>query len=184
MRVVAGRLRGRRLRGPPGDETRPTTDRARGGFFDWVGHRVEGAIILDLFAGTGILGLEALSRDADDVWFVEADASLVRSLEKQIDDFEVTAKVFCEDVSAVLDWSTSGQFDVVFLDAPYELGLESILAKLGPWLAPRARIYIERPDIPGAGGDLDRIAAALPGAVLLKQGRAGRVRYGLLGLQE
>ena len=184
VRIIAGNWRGKRIAIPAGTTVRPTPDRVRETLFNWLSPVISGARCLDLFAGTGVLGLEALSRDADDVWFVEVDPSPVRSLEKQIDEFEVTAKVLCEDVSTVLDWPASEQFDVVFLDAPYELGLESILAKLCPWLAPRARIYVERPDISGAGGDLDRIAAALPGAVLLKQGRAGRVRYGLLGLQE
>ena len=184
VRIIAGNWRGKRIAIPAGTTVRPTPDRVRETLFNWLRPVIRGARCLDLFAGTGVLGLEALSRDAEHVWFVETDPSLVGSLERQIADFDVDAKVICEDVSSVLDWPASEQFEVVFLDAPYELPMEPILAKLSPWLAPQARIYIERPVLSGAGDNLDRVAAALPGAVLLKQGRAGRVRYGLLGLQE
>jgi 16S rRNA (guanine966-N2)-methyltransferase len=183
VRIIAGYWRGKRIAIPAGTTVRPTPDRVRETLFNWLSPVIQGARCLDLFAGTGVLGLEALSREAGDVWFVEANPSLVRSLEGQIAELEVTATILCEDVSAVLDWPVSQQFDIVFLDAPYELPLEPILTKLSPWLAPRARVYIERPEISGAGGDLDRVAAALPGAVLLKQRRAGRVRFGLLEFQ-
>ncbi len=123
MRVVAGRLRGRRLRGPPGDETRPTTDRARGGFFDWVGHRVEVAIILDLFAGTGALGIEALSRGATRATFVERESRPCAALRQNLAtlDLEGQAEVLARDaLRAVAALVRRGaRFDLVFADPPY-----------------------------------------------------------------
>ena len=71
MRVVAGELRGRRMHSVPGRDTRPTSDRARAGLFDWLGGRADDARVLDLFAGTGALGIEALSRGAREAVFVE-----------------------------------------------------------------------------------------------------------------
>ena len=75
-------------------------------------------------------------------------------------------------------------FDVVFLDPPYDLSLEPILAQLSPWLAPRARIYVERPQTQGAGESLEQAGAVLSGAALVKESRAGQVCYGLLALEE
>ena len=184
VRIIAGEWRGRRIPVPAGTRVRPTPDRVRETLFNWLNALIPGARCLDLFAGTGVLGLEALSREAREVWFVETDSSLIRSLRAQITLFEVEASVIHESVSTVLDWSVSEQFDIVFLDPPYELPLEPLLAKLSPWLAPRARVYIERRPAAKAGGGLEGLAAALPGAVLANESRAGGVCYGLLVLQE
>ncbi len=184
VRIIAGDWRGRRILVPAGTRVRPTPDRVRETLFNWLNALIPGARCLDLFAGTGVLGLEALSREASEVWFVETDSSLIRSLRAQITRFEVEASVIHEAVSTVLDWPVSQQFDIVFLDPPYELPLEPLLGKLSPWLAPRARVYVERQQTAGAGSDLDGLSAALPGAVLAKESRAGGVCYGLLALQE
>ncbi len=184
VRIIAGDWRGRRIPIPAGTRVRPTPDRVRETLFNWLGASIPGARCLDLFAGTGVLGLEALSRDAGEVWFVETDASLIRSLRTQIARFEVDASVIHEAVSTVLDWPVSQRFNIVFLDPPYELPLEPLLAKLSPWLAPRARVYVERRQTARAGGNLDGLTTALPGAILAKESRAGGVCYGLLALQE
>ncbi|MEE8542703.1 MAG: 16S rRNA (guanine(966)-N(2))-methyltransferase RsmD [Gammaproteobacteria bacterium] len=184
VRIIAGDWRGRRILVPAGTRVRPTPDRVRETLFNWLNALIPGARCLDLFAGTGVLGLEALSREASEVWFVETDSSLIRSLRAQITRFEVEASVIHEAVSTVLDWPVSQQFDIVFLDPPYELPLEPLLAKLSPWLAPRARVYVERRQTTKAGGGLEGLAAALPGAILAKESQAGGVSYGLLALQE
>ena len=123
MRVVAGRLRSRRLRALPGDVTRPTTDRARGGLFDWIGPRVEGAIILDLFAGTGALGIEALSRGATRATFVESDSRPRAVLRHNLATLELEgqAEVLARDaLRAVAVLARRGsRFDLVFADPPY-----------------------------------------------------------------
>ncbi len=183
VRIIAGEWRGRRIPVPAGTMVRPTPDRARETLFNWLGAAISGARCLDLFAGTGVLGLEALSRGGKEAWLVEADASLARALREQTVSLEANARVIREDVAAVLEWPVAEPFEIVFLDPPYELPLEPILAKLSTWLAPQARIYIERPRNPGAGGELKHAVAALPGAVLLKESRAGQVCYGLLALE-
>ncbi len=116
VRIIAGDWRGRRIPVPAGTSVRPTPDRVRETLFNWLRDLTPGARCLDLFAGTGILGLEALSREAQEVWFVDTDSSLVRSLQTQVDRFAANAKVIHEDASTVLDRSVSEQFDIVFLD--------------------------------------------------------------------
>src|SRR5882762_4711784 len=91
MRVVAGELRGRRLSSPPGRETRPTSERARAGLFDWLGARVAGARVLDLFAGSGALGIEALSRGASESVFVESNGAAVRAVRENLAGLGATA---------------------------------------------------------------------------------------------
>lgn len=184
VRIIAGNWRGSRIPVPAESGVRPTPDRVRETLFNWLSVMISGARCLDLFAGTGILGFEALSRQAEEVWFVETDSLLVRSLRTQITRFSADAKIIHEDASAVLEGPVSRQFDIVFLDPPYERPLEPLLAKLSPWLAPRARVYVERPQIGGAGCDLEQLTATLPGAILAKEGRAAAVCYGLLTLQE
>ncbi len=129
MRVVAGELRGRRLSAAPGRETRPTSERARAGLFDWLGPRVGGARVLDLFAGTGALGIEALSRGASDAVFVERSRGALRVLRKNLADLELEtrARVVERDLARGLGSHVleRGRFDVVFADPPYE----------GEWLA-------------------------------------------------
>jgi len=183
VRIIAGNWRGKRISIPAGTMVRPTPDRVRETLFNWLAAKIPGARCLDLFAGTGVLGLEALSRDARETWFVENDATLARSLRQQIDDLEASATVICGDAAALLKRSVIERFDIVFLDPPYEQPLEPFLEKLSPWLAPGAQVYVERPDSKGDDSDLNRFAAMLPGAVVLKESHAGRVLYGLLGAQ-
>jgi 16S rRNA (guanine(966)-N(2))-methyltransferase RsmD len=124
MRVVAGELRGRRLSSAPGRETRPTSERARAGLFDWLGGHVAGARVLDLFAGTGALGIEALSRGASEVVFVEHSRGALRALRKNVAELalEARALVVERDLSRGLGERVTegGGFDLVFADPPYE----------------------------------------------------------------
>jgi len=151
MRVVAGELRGRRLSAASGRETRPTSERARAGLFDWLGPRVVGARVLDLFAGTGALGIEALSRGASSAVFVERSRGALRALRKNLEDLELVARarVVERDLTRGLGAlaAESEGFDLVFADPPYEGGwLARLLAcdALPRVLNPDAIVIAER----------------------------------------
>ncbi len=138
MRVVAGELKGRRLVAPPGDATRPTTDKVREAIFNALGslHVVRGAHALDLFAGTGALGLEALSRGASHVTFVENRRPALRALHDNIDSLGVADRITVYEADASTpdharlrqrrrpdrDGSadTSEESELVFADPPYD----------------------------------------------------------------
>jgi 16S rRNA (guanine966-N2)-methyltransferase len=120
MRVVAGEARGRRLHAPPGRTIRPTSDRVREAVFNTLGSLggVEGATVADLFAGTGALGVEALSRGAEAVTFVDSDRTAVATIRANL---EATGLEGGTAVQAdVLRWLPGkGPFDLVFADPPY-----------------------------------------------------------------
>ena len=184
VRIVGGRWRGRRLVIPSGTEVRPTPDRVRETLFNWLAPSLPGAQCLDLFAGTGVLGLEALSRGAAGTTFVEHDAVLVRALEDRISALAAEARVFHEDALEFLASRPRRPFDVVFADPPYATGLAPVLEKLAAaWLASGHLIYVERP-VKRGGGSLGDGVAAVPGVQLLKQGTAARVAFGLLRLAD
>lgn len=178
IRIIGGSWRGRRLPIPAGTSVRPTPDRARETLFNWLSANLVGARCLDLFAGTGALGLEALSRGAKEAWFVEKDPRLQEALRDRISDFGAIARVIGDDVHSVLSRPMKESFDLVFLDPPYEDPLEPVLAALPRWLAPRAKIYVERSN--SADDALKRLITAVPGLDLVKESRAGAVRFGLL----
>lgn len=181
VRIVGGRWRGRRLAVPAGTGVRPTPDRVRETLFNWLAPSLPGAQCLDLFAGTGVLGLEALSRGAAGTTFVERDAVLVRALREQIGTLAVEAQVIREDALDFLSSRPTRKFDVVFVDPPYAAGLVEVLEKLAAWLGPGHRVYVERP-VERGGSPLDETVGAVPGARLMKQGSAARVAFGLLRL--
>ena len=188
VRIIGGRWRGRRLAVPAGTAVRPTPDRVRETLFNWLGPILPGAHCLDLFAGSGVLGLEALSRGAAAAWFVETDAVLVRALQEQVrdlegrvQDVEARTRIIRRDALELLATSPAQPFEVVFADPPYAMNLADVLIPLGNWLAPEHRVYVERP-VEWSGQTIEDLVAALPGARLLKQGRAARVAYGLIRL--
>jgi pantetheine-phosphate adenylyltransferase len=134
MRVIAGQWRARRLLGPPrGAETRPTSDRVREAVFNLLGPKVEGARVLDLFAGTGALGIEALSRGARHATFVETDRGLCQTIETNLENLEAPRELFTllkRDVRRSAKLLT-GPYDLVFIDPPYGHLLErEVLATL------------------------------------------------------
>jgi len=151
MRVVSGELRGRRLLAAPGRETRPTSDRARAGLFDWLGPRVAGARVLDLFAGTGALGIEALSRGAREAVFVERSRGALRALRRNLDALALgaRARVVERDLARGLGplAAADERFDLVLADPPYEGGwVERLIscAGLPGLLEPDAVVITER----------------------------------------
>jgi 16S rRNA (guanine966-N2)-methyltransferase len=144
LRVVAGNFKGRRLAAPRGTRTRPTADRVREALFSMLGD-VGGARVLDLYAGSGALGIEALSRGADSAVFVERDAPAVAAIERNLAAVGVEAKVLRQDVLRFLA-GADGPFDLVFCDPPYDSAsrLAGPLAERLPALtAEHARIVTE-----------------------------------------
>ena len=118
MRVVAGEFKGRRLQAPRGARTRPTADRVREALFAMLGD-VSGARVLDLYAGSGALGIEALSRGAESATFVERDRHALAALRRNLDAVGADALVVARDVERFLARQT-GTFDLVFCDPPYD----------------------------------------------------------------
>ena len=152
-RIVSGRYGGRRLIAPDGRDTRPTSDRVREALFSTLDSQMEldGARVLDLFAGSGAVGLEALSRGASHALFVESDARAVKAARANIETLSATgAKIVTGKVVNVLGTGNQGEpYDLAFADPPYSLtdpDLEAALAALagGGWLAPDAVVVIER----------------------------------------
>lgn len=183
VRIVGGSWRGRRLTVPAGTEVRPTPDRVRETLFNWLAPSLPGAQCLDLFAGTGVLGLEALSRGAAETMFVEHDAVLVGALEERVGALAAEAQVFHEDALEFLASRPRRPFDVVFVDPPYATGLAHVLEKLVGWLAPGHLVYVERP-VERDGRSLGDAVAAVPGVRVMKHGTAARVAFGLLRLAD
>jgi 16S rRNA (guanine966-N2)-methyltransferase len=118
VRIVAGDFKGRRLVAPRGSRTRPTADRVREALFSMLGD-VSGARVLDLYAGSGALGIEALSRGAESATFVEQDRHALAALRRNLDAVSVEARVVPRDVARFLA-RPEGTFDLVFCDPPYD----------------------------------------------------------------
>jgi len=134
MRVIAGSRKGHKLAAPRGLDTRPTSDRVRENIFNLVGP-VDGAKVLDLFAGSGALGIEALSRGAASAVFVENDADAVRTIERNLDHLRLTgARVVHGDVIGTIAREAT-KYDLVLVDPPYEM-LTEIQPRLARHLPP------------------------------------------------
>jgi len=176
LRIIAGRWRGRRWQFPAGD-IRPTSDRVRETLFNWLQGRIAGRRCLDLFAGSGALGLEALSRGAAQCVFVDRDPRALAAIGAVLRDWGAEPDLArLEGGSAEQYLARPGQrFDLVFLDPPFAGGaLAACVAGLegGGWLGPGSLIYVEHPRGPAAA-DLP------PGWKALRTGTAGAVGYDL-----
>jgi 16S rRNA (guanine966-N2)-methyltransferase len=171
VRIVAGRFRGRQLAAPGDDRTRPTSDRVREAAFNVLNHGIPGctmagARVLDLFAGTGALGLEALSRGAAFCLFVEEDAAARALIRRNVEALGLTGatKIFRRDATDLGPAGRNDGFSLVFLDPPYGRGLgERALASAaaGGWLADGAVAVLEErkgqaPVLPGGFALLDQ----------------------------
>jgi 16S rRNA (guanine966-N2)-methyltransferase len=132
VRIISGSRKGHTIQAPLGRSTRPTSDRVRENLFNIVGP-VAGASVLDLYAGSGALGLEALSRGAAHAVFVERDADAVRTIERNLDKLGLRATVLRQDAVAMLA-SETRKYDLVLLDPPYEMyaDIEPTLARRLP----------------------------------------------------
>ena len=146
MRIIAGTHRGRKIAAPKGEQTRPTGDRVREALFSLVGP-VDDASVLDLFAGSGALGLEALSRGARRCVFAETDAAACRVIRQNLESLGITgALVLQRDAVSVLRQERSGarRHDLLLLDPPYGRwsSLEPLLAALLPDVVAAAGIVV------------------------------------------
>jgi len=176
VRIIAGEWRGRRIEIPEGTAVRPTPDRVRETLFNWLRDSLVGARCLDLFAGTGVLAFEALSRGASEAWLVEQDAKLVQALHATADKLGAKPQIVRRDALAFLREAPPARFDFVFLDPPYAAPLDPFLALLPAWLTRNALVYAERARTDGL--------PAVQGGEWLKRSHAGAVEYGLLRFEE
>lgn len=151
-RIVAGSAKGRTL-AVPKSGTRPTSERVREALFSRLDHMnvLEGAIVLDLFAGTGALGLEALSRGAARATLVEKASAAARVATANVRATGLSARVVTADVRAYLGARSgdalTGEVDLVFIDPPYDIAEEdmaTVLSALAPWVGPDSLIVVER----------------------------------------
>ena len=173
VRIIGGSLRGSKLEVPHIAGLRPTPDRVRETLFNWLMPMIDGARCLDLFAGTGALGIEALSRGAAHVDFVESDAQLARMLRENLARLKQTAAVHQSMASRFVE-STDACYDIVFLDPPFADDLwDRAMASLetSHRLAPAAWIYVESP--------ANRTVAPPENWLLHREGQAGAVRFAL-----
>ena len=159
MRVIAGKARGRKLKAPDTDGTRPVTDRVREAVFSTVGAWVEDAVVADLYAGSGSFGIEALSRGARSAVFVENGRKALTVLRDNVETVGLGGKVVASSVQTYLARSQE-QFHLVFMDPPWPQNTDQMevdLLTLDPLLAPNAEIVVSRrhtdrvPDIPETG---------------------------------
>lgn len=130
LRIVSGRFKGRVLHSPKSSKTRPTKEALREAVFNICQGSIEGATVLDLFAGSGAIGFEALSRGASHVTFVEKDQLALSSIRKNIEllDLEGQTTLFSQDALQAIKQLNS--FDLIYLDPPYEMRVEPILNEL------------------------------------------------------
>jgi 16S rRNA (guanine966-N2)-methyltransferase len=145
VRVVAGAFKGRRLQAPKGTRTRPTADRVREALFSMLGD-VTGARVLDLYAGSGALGIEALSRGAASATFVDRDPRAVAAIRGNLEAVGTQQEVRRQDALRFLARAGAGPFDLVFLDPPYDSAgrlEDSLSERLTRILSDHARIVTE-----------------------------------------
>lgn len=175
FRIIGGAHRGRRLGFPPLPGLRPTPDRVRQTLFDWLAPTIAGARCLDLYAGSGALGLEALSRGAAAVTFVEREHAAADAIRSHLERLKAAGgTVVVGDALGTLP-GLGGPFDVAFVDPPFEStlrrkSLDALAAS--PLLAPGARVYLE--------GPADEAPPLPAGWAVHRSKRAGNVGYHLL----
>ena len=174
IRIIGGEWRGRRLPVTIAEGLRPTPDRVRETLFNWLAPRIEGARCLDLFAGTGALGIEALSRGAAHVQFIDSDREAIASIRRTLDTLGAGERAKLTQADALRTPVGTPAPEIVFIDPPFAghlhgAALDAIFAAL----APNARVYLEYP-----AADQATIESLLAGrARILREKRAGQVGY-------
>jgi 16S rRNA (guanine966-N2)-methyltransferase len=180
VRIIGGAWRGRRIAFPDLPDLRPTSDRVRETLFNWLQHEVAAARCLDLFAGSGALGLEALSRGAKEAILVEQDPTAARHLTEQIQRLDALRQASVVEMDAYRYLLRPTEpFDIVFLDPPFKSdALPDVVALLdaGTWLKPGSLVYLESPRELG-------VPTLPPRWELLKSKSAGEVGYYLARIQ-
>ena len=177
IRIIGGLFKGRKLEVIDMDGLRPTTDRVRETVFNWIGERTSGAAVLDLFAGSGALGLEALSRGAKSLTLVEKDADTAAILKSNIStlpDAAGEARVVNQDALSFLEnFESKPAFDLIFLDPPFSSDL----------LEPAVELIVQK-DLLNDGGvvyiEMNKAKKkVLFGLTMIRDGDAGQCHYGL-----
>lgn len=177
VRIIAGDFRGRRLPVTSLDGLRPTTDRVRETLFNWLMHEVRGSRCLDLFAGSGALGFECLSRGAARVDFVELDRRVAKQIEANIELLKVSdrAQVWNQSADAFLRRKVQAPYDLVFIDPPFARGeLLNVVSNLNDsaLISNQSLIYLESPSA-------DESPAVPDNWSIWRQGKAGASIYTL-----
>ena len=170
VRIIGGRWRSRLVKFPPTPSLRPTPDRVRETLFNWLGQSLHGLKCLDLFAGSGALGFEALSRGAARVVMVERDREAADALRANAKALQADGLDIVQGEALAFLAGDKERYDVVFMDPPYASDLaQRALERLAPRLEAGARVYVET------------AAPLSPGAAwrVLRDDRAGAVRYAL-----
>ena len=171
IRITGGEWRSRLIQVADAEGLRPTPDRVRETLFNWLGQDLTGFVCLDLFAGSGILGLEAASRGAAHVTLVEQSRRVFDQLRRNLESFacDRLEPVCCDALKFTP--SPAQRYDTVFLDPPYHRGwLDKVVPLLESWTTPTARLYVE------AEHRLERLGAWQ----VTRQGQAGQVYFHLL----
>ena len=173
VRIVGGSFKRTPLTVPNLEGLRPTPDRVREALFNWLGSSIQGARCLDLFAGTGALGIEALSRGAASVVLVETQRRAIESIQNTLGRLKNPANIAIKAMSAENYLAqTASRFDVIFLDPPFGSDwLSKVAHKLPALLAPNGVVYVEA-----------EAAQVWQGWEVRKSGKAGQVYYHLMAL--
>jgi 16S rRNA (guanine966-N2)-methyltransferase len=171
VRIIGGEWRSRRIALPRDVELRPTPDRVRETLFNWLAPVLPGADCLDLFAGTGALGFEALSRGARSAVLVEREPRTADALDRAKEELGAAAEIVRAEAGDYLARNARRRFDVVFVDPPFANAVEPVLAGLLPLLKREARVYLER----SAESPWPEVA----GLDWIRRSRAGAVAFGL-----
>lgn len=175
FRIIAGKWRRRRLQFPELPDIRPSPDRVRETLFNWLRETLPNARCLDLFAGSGALGLEALSRGAASVLFVDRQRRVIVALQAHLTALQAAGGATRQSDALKFLEGAPQAFDIVFLDPPFGSALlgEAVSALRRPgWLTPNAHIYMEYPkgSAPAFPDDWE----------VMRRGRAGQVGFGLV----
>lgn len=174
LRIIGGSLRGSRIEVADLDGLRPTSDRIRETLFNWLAPMIEGARCLDLFAGTGALGIEARSRGAGECVFVERDRNQARHLEATLARLKLDAVSVAQSEAIAWLSNAARPFDLVFLDPPFSGGFWAEAARkleANAWLAANAWIYVEAPQ--------NQLLELPANWTVYREGQAGEVRFAL-----
>ncbi len=171
VRIIGGLWRSRILEFPDAEDLRPTPDRVRETLFNWLGRDLTGMACLDLFAGSGALGFEALSRGAASVVMIEKNPAALRALRDNARKLDATGVTVVRGDALEFVRSARSRFDVVFVDPPYRLGMQvAALGLLRGLLAEGGRVYVES----------DAVFEPPRGWAIFRRSRAGNVHFHLL----
>jgi 16S rRNA (guanine(966)-N(2))-methyltransferase RsmD len=179
LRITGGEARGRSITGPEGLELRPTGSKVRQAFFNIVGFELNACRFLDLCAGTGLMGIEALSRGAQSLISVELNRPTAKTIEHNLRHLGYDAEVICGDVLKVIPVLEAGAFDIIFADPPYKSGLHERIIELvenHQLIAEDGTLVIEhlrKTDLPESAGALTRSAQRHYGQTTLSFYKSG-----------